>query len=919
MHKILSISKDEKIGDKAKNLIYLDNNNLTPNFIVLSNNYIKILIDNNKDKKTQVLDSLKKLNIKNPIIRSSVIGEDSSELSYAGIFESKIVKDKNIFEYISKVYKSIDNPKVKAYDKKKTLQKNNMSIIIQEYIKPDLSGVCLIEDNNPLIEFSNKIDAVVNGTTNPYAIYRYKGYILYTHRKCENILLKTQNIKNLFKKIDRFKFNNCDIEFIFRKNKLYLVQIRPLTKKININYDFVFRDIKNKNINIQDIDSEIANKEIKKIGYTQKIKIIKDNNHIKINFSEYKKIIDYLIEFSKDRNKLNNYFNIIINFHKKNIKNSKIDKSLKENILMIKEYYLELAFYDKIINMNIQLLSWKIKDKKEFKNAFEPEKLSISCKKLLEYLKDNKKNVNVLHDYSPLKELNFKELDKLTKLLEKNKIKSNNNSDEIINLKKLVWYHDANDYYVEIITKNINDKIKSNLINNNVCYNIEINDICKMPFKDIKNLTINEIINNISTFKVKNKIEKKSNLYNNHIFPLKGINVVDKNITGIAKIIKRRNELYKIDKESILITQNTHPSFLPHMILSKGIITELGGLASHAAIVCRELEKPCIVGVQGCMDIIKDGDLISIKDNKVEKIKNKRTKTVIFLGYACNNKCIFCCNEDKRNLKYEKSFKEIKKDIKNAFNKGSSYLELIGGEPTIRTDLIKIIKYAKKIGFKEIMFATNGRMLSVKKYAEKIIKSGVDHIIFSIHGHNEDIHDSLTQCKGSFSQMIKGIKNVKELGFTNIGSNTTIVKQNYKHLIEIGNLIKSLNIENAEFIYVDPNAGGAKKKFKEIVPTVEEIEPFVNRLLEIGKNIRHWHIRYYPLCHINKKYHNQISEINENKNFHTIHIAPDFKNENVAESRKNIGKSKINKCINCKYDKLCEGYWKEYLIQNNLS
>jgi MoaA/NifB/PqqE/SkfB family radical SAM enzyme len=295
----------------------------------------------------------------------------------------------------------------------------------------------------------------------------------------------------------------------------------------------------------------------------------------------------------------------------------------------------------------------------------------------------------------------------------------------------------------------------------------------------------------------------------------------------------------------------------------------------------------------------------------------KIKKTVIVMGYECNNMCQFCCFESRRAKGYNRNTAEIKNEILNAKENKTNYLELIGGEPTIRKDIFTLIKYAKSLKFDTIMFATNGRMFSNKKFAEKIIELGVNHLVFSIHGNDSKVHDNLVRVPGSFKQLIKGIENVKELGFKNIGTNTTIVKQNYKYLPKIGNLIYSLGIRNSEFIFVDPNHGAPKIRFKELVPKYEEVSKEINELLKFGEenNILHWHIRYYPLCFIEEKYHNRISELSEIKTFNTKHIAPDFRNDNVEISRKNIGKCKINKCKGCKYDNICEGYWKEYVKQ----
>lgn len=294
-------------------------------------------------------------------------------------------------------------------------------------------------------------------------------------------------------------------------------------------------------------------------------------------------------------------------------------------------------------------------------------------------------------------------------------------------------------------------------------------------------------------------------------------------------------------------------------------------------------------------------------------MNNKIKKTVIIIGYECNNHCRFCIDANKRELP-SKTTKQIKREMIQARNRGTSYLELIGGETTIRPDALELIKFAQKLGFETINMATNGRMFSYPEYAKKIIGAGLTDIIFSIHGHKAEIHDYLTRSQGSFSQLLKGLDNFRKLGFEKIGSNTTIVKDNYKYLPQIGGFLFEQGIRNSEFIFVDPSYGAAHDNFDEIVPKISKIVPYVKKCLDIGKKnkILHWHIRYVPLCYF-QDYLEQISELQEVRTFKTEHLAPDFENFDVENSRKSVGRAKTKRCQGCKLFNSCEGIWKEYL------
>ena len=81
----------------------------------------------------------------------------------------------------------------------------------------------------------------------------------------------------------------------------------------------------------------------------------------------------------------------------------------------------------------------------------------------------------------------------------------------------------------------------------------------------------------------------------------------------------------------------------------------------------------------------------------MKKIK----KSVIFTSYDCNNNCVFCIDADKKNIS-GRSTAEIKKEISSARKRGAAYLELIGGEVTIRKDALDLVSFAHDLGFKTI-------------------------------------------------------------------------------------------------------------------------------------------------------------------------------------------------------------------------
>ncbi|MFH1587947.1 MAG: PEP-utilizing enzyme [Candidatus Diapherotrites archaeon] len=92
---------------------------------------------------------------------------------------------------------------------------------------------------------------------------------------------------------------------------------------------------------------------------------------------------------------------------------------------------------------------------------------------------------------------------------------------------------------------------------------------------------------------------------------------------GIVKIIDHPNEMPKLRKGEILVSHSTNPNLISAMKRAKAIITDLGGITSHAAIVSRELKIPCVIGTKTATKILMDGDKVIIDARKgtVKKIK----------------------------------------------------------------------------------------------------------------------------------------------------------------------------------------------------------------------------------------------------------------------------------------------------------
>ena len=115
---------------------------------------------------------------------------------------------------------------------------------------------------------------------------------------------------------------------------------------------------------------------------------------------------------------------------------------------------------------------------------------------------------------------------------------------------------------------------------------------------------------------MKKKLLKRENLSEVNYFH--GQTACLGKVQGTVKIINTTKELPKMKKGNILVSNMTNPDLVPAMKKAAAIVTDLGGVTCHAAIVSRELKIPCIIGTKVATKVLKDGDKVMVDANRGE-------------------------------------------------------------------------------------------------------------------------------------------------------------------------------------------------------------------------------------------------------------------------------------------------------------
>ena len=98
-------------------------------------------------------------------------------------------------------------------------------------------------------------------------------------------------------------------------------------------------------------------------------------------------------------------------------------------------------------------------------------------------------------------------------------------------------------------------------------------------------------------------------------------------VEGRARVLLAASQMSELEPGEILVVHTTDVGWTPLFCIAAGVVTELGGPLSHAAVVARELGVPSVVNVDGVTRALKTGDRVRVDGDRgvVERLPPAKT------------------------------------------------------------------------------------------------------------------------------------------------------------------------------------------------------------------------------------------------------------------------------------------------------
>lgn len=591
------------LGGKAANLTLLDRLGLTPDFLVIPAGEFAAVAGEGfsggpgaadrvralrlpADFRRRLAAAAARLGPGRLIVRSSCAGEDSAAASYAGLFFSGVCPGRRALPgLVKEVWASQYGAAPAAYSRALAAGPA-MAVIIQKYVDPDVAGVCFTGPGGVrYIEYcAGSHDAVESGRALPLYLYAAGGFVY------QSVLSDPETpdwLRPLLGKISRLERaagkGPLDIEFAVSGGEVFLLQSRPLTaaaapEKLY----YAFPGESGALFHADDFSAARAGALLRRAGFAPLTGLGKTGGRLTMRGLEFRRYNAAAAAAARSPARVARFKEVFLGFLLAEAKRAGRLGGLKTGGLIAGLKRLNCSFH---------LL----------------ECLHVTMQKCLEdrFIARHgetwwKKNAS---GFFPA--LSFTAERLAGNLVRRRRRRAVPAGPEAVALRELIDIRDRVDFYYKRVSE-----IYHRRLFDMTRYSGDIAGLCHLPGREMAaRLRGRQACPGPAPCPGPAGPPPE--------FPLSGLTACGGSASGRAVLVNAAADLDRVRPGDILVAMHTLPEYATAILRAAGVITERGGLTSHAAIISREFRKPCLVGTQGCLAAIKEGDRLRISRGRV--------------------------------------------------------------------------------------------------------------------------------------------------------------------------------------------------------------------------------------------------------------------------------------------------------------
>jgi cyclic pyranopterin phosphate synthase len=291
----------------------------------------------------------------------------------------------------------------------------------------------------------------------------------------------------------------------------------------------------------------------------------------------------------------------------------------------------------------------------------------------------------------------------------------------------------------------------------------------------------------------------------------------------------------------------------------------------------------------------------------------------VILLYDCNLACSFCTimadvgvkagvaeSLRGRSLPAANVVRAMKADRARGFDA----IAFTGGEPTLRADLLPLVRTARELGFSSVKLQSNGLVFATPANLERAIDAGVTRFHLSLHAHRDDRYDAIVRTPGRHAAMVRALDAMIARGL-DLTLDVLVSRDTLPDLVASIDWLAARGVRKVELWMV--SLTDANRDHLAMLPTYAEAVPVVREALAHararGLVARSLHL---PRCVLGDDHvhaYDPGAALDHGGRVHVLSPDDDFE----LSASKLTPQIKVAACAGCEHERVCPGLRPDYL------
>jgi MoaA/NifB/PqqE/SkfB family radical SAM enzyme len=199
------------------------------------------------------------------------------------------------------------------------------------------------------------------------------------------------------------------------------------------------------------------------------------------------------------------------------------------------------------------------------------------------------------------------------------------------------------------------------------------------------------------------------------------------------------------------------------------------------------------------------------------------------LDYRCNLRCIGCraCEDTGERLAPERAA-ALLREARAAGTRGAWFG---GGEPTLRDDLLPLVRHAHSLGFDPVCVQTNAMRLAYPAYVRALVAAGVTEVRVNAKSHRAEVHDRLSRRDGAHALLVTALGHLAAHPAVRVTADVLLARATVDDLPETVAFYAGLGVRGFALWLLSAADADADGEVAREVPRIEDAIPSLERAL----------------------------------------------------------------------------------------